>query len=119
MRTECPRCGYATAQLDMHVCPGTTDKNDWPLLADAFQEYMSDISEEQYCAGWLIGLEYRLWSIVIGDTNGNTQFGLFKLTTRQIATLTEFSVVCLGWMMSWDRYVPMDDWRKVASGEWV
>jgi hypothetical protein len=38
---------------------------------------MSDISEEYYCAGWLIGLEEILWSMVVGNRR---EFGMGVVT---------------------------------------
>jgi hypothetical protein len=32
----------------------------------ALARYMSDLSEEAYCAGWMSGLEYALWDGLIG-----------------------------------------------------
>jgi hypothetical protein len=33
-------------------------------------KYMSDLSEEAYCAGWMQGLEYALWQVLVeGETS--------------------------------------------------
>ena len=34
------------------------------------RDYMSELSERAYCAGWMEGIEYALWNAVLrGDSN--------------------------------------------------
>jgi len=35
--------------------------------ARALANFMSDLSEQIWCAGWLKGLEFMLWPVVIGE----------------------------------------------------
>lgn len=75
-------------------------------------DYMSDMSEEAYCAGWMVGLEYVLWSAVI---DGPRKYGRLEITDEHIAKLKELSDACGGWI----RF----DYEKgeifVSSGEWL
>ena len=44
-----------------------TKEPNWRTLAGE----MSEISELAFCAGWMDGLEYRLWEIVQGGAPGS------------------------------------------------
>ena len=69
--------------------------------------YMSDISEEQWCAGWLIGLEYILWEWLHQGTD--------HLTEEEIEVLSHLAEKAGGWIM-WSEeergmvFVPMSEW---------
>ena len=78
---------------------------------------MENISEDYYAAGWLIGLEYSLFSVAYaGDSFGG--FG-GSCTHDEIAQLITLSQQCQGWWM-WNhnerrRFVPFDEWFSVYS----
>lgn len=68
--------------------------SDDPAAARALEAYMSDISEECYCAGWLHGLEEALWGFV---QNGPGQWGQGDVTAENIAELKRLSDAAGGW----------------------
>ena len=51
----------------------------------ALAEYMSELSEEAYFAGWMEGLEYALWKAVVENP---FNYGFLQLTEQHIAELT-------------------------------
>jgi hypothetical protein len=87
---------------------------------------MSEISENCYCASWLIGLEYTLWSILTRAPEDTypVQWGQEDINLTEAADLKRLSEECGGWIV-WDnevsnpgagfplsgnRWVPMDTW---------
>lgn len=56
---------------------------------------MSDISEDHYCAQWLVDLEYTLWSMVQG---GSRQFGFGEVSEDNIKDLKYLSERIGGWI---------------------
>lgn len=58
-------------------------------------EYMSDISEKCYCAGWMSGLEYALWYAV---ENGELKYGHDLVTLEEIEQLKKLSQDCNCWI---------------------
>ena len=93
----------------LHALPGLT------LAQSELAELMSDISEDQYCAGWLRGLEYELWALLHrGDSEKNIAFG--KTHPRDIRRLRQLSAVTRGWIVWSDHGEP---YRKhIPLGEW-
>ena len=53
---------------------------------------MSRISEDAYCAGWLIDLEYRLWAALHDEP------GAFPLNGQEREALRWLSQACGGWI---------------------
>jgi len=83
------------------------DKLPWEKLA----KLMSDLSEEAYCAGWMMGLEYALWERV---TEGPGEYGFLTIAQEILDVLKSLSDECGGWVR-WDDkkgecFVPMDEW---------
>lgn len=64
---------------------------NWQTLA----REMSEISEKAFCAGWMDGLEYRLWEVVKG---GRRKYGQIVLSDDQIARLRNLSDSLGGWI---------------------
>jgi hypothetical protein len=83
------------------------DRNAALLL----QSLMSDISEDYYCAGWLIGLEQILWGMVAG---GCRDFGMGVVTEDEVAQLKQLSEQAGGWWHS----VEDDGETFITIGEW-
>lgn len=73
----------------------------------SLEAYMSDLSEECYCAGWLIGLEHALWEMMKIDRDH--KWGMGSVTTVDLARLRTFSRTAGGWWRH-DEFVPMDEW---------
>lgn len=72
------------------------------MLADLTEEqkilaqYMSDISENCYCAGWLKDTEYILWHAVV---SGPRKFGREMITAQDIDRLKQWSVKTNSWII--------------------
>jgi hypothetical protein len=76
---------------------------------------MSGISEECWCAGWLIGLEFRLW-----DAKANAKCGREIVTERQATLLRLLSEECGGWWHWKDgadnpQFVSIDEWLGIVA----
>lgn len=84
--------------------------------------FMSVLSEKYYCAGWLIGLEYQLWSMVHG---GSRECGPYTVTPEEVTKLRRLHERAGGWWMwaedsqepgaSGQVFVPTAEWRKVVA----
>jgi hypothetical protein len=74
--------------------------------------YMSELSEECYCAGWLIGLEFSLWK-AMNTGKGSGGFGCLR--EFELAHLRELSEACGGWIV-WgkdgEEFVPLEEWKE-------
>ena len=70
---------------------------------------MRGVSEEYWCAGWLIDLEYVLWEVVIGKPSS------IALTERQTQLLRLLSEEAGGWWRYADegeQFLLMEDWLE-------
>jgi len=78
---------------------------------------MSEISEDAYCAGWLVDLEYKLWQVLV---DGRGEFGFAAVSEEEIEELRVLSELCGGWIV-WDkdrggrRFVPLDQWLAIFA----
>lgn len=76
-------------------------------------EFMSELSEEAYYAGWMVGLEYALWEALL---DGRSAYGRLELTDDHRARLRELSDACGGWIVfdehSEETWVPTSEWRR-------
>lgn len=63
--------------------------------ARALADYMSALSEEAYCAGWMEGLEYALWDAV---STGPSDYGRLAITAEIVQKLKALSSACNGWI---------------------
>jgi hypothetical protein len=81
--------------------------------ARALADFMSELSEEAYCAGWMAGLEFELWRALIG---GSRAYGGLEITDEQLARLRELSEAAEGWILFDDveeeLLVPLDEWKQ-------
>jgi hypothetical protein len=77
----------------------------------ALAEYMSELSEQAICAGWIGNLEHALWRARI---EGPFVYSRLVMTDEHIAKLTELSERCGGWIVYEPRkeetFVPMEKW---------
>lgn len=83
----------------------------------ALAEYMSELSEEAYSAGWMDRLEFELWAAV---TSGPCKYGRLILTAAHIQKLSRLSQSCGGWIIFDDdqeeSFIPLDEWlSRVAA----
>lgn len=79
--------------------------------AEKLEDLMSDISEDRFCAGWLVGIEYMLWPPALGDHDPDR-----KLLLR----LSEKSGGWWIWSSNKDEpcdsgevFVTIDEWLKM------
>jgi hypothetical protein len=83
--------------------------------ARALATYMSDLSEEFWCAGWMRDLEFMLWSAIEGE-EGHASL---TLTRNQLATLKSLSNACKGWIVfrrdTQETFVPMPEWMRLFA----
>ena len=82
--------------------------------AAALRDYMSDLSEEAWYAGWQMDLEYALWNAV---EHGPRSYGRLHITEQHIAKLRELSAACGDWIQFADdareeEFVPLDAWKR-------
>ena len=79
----------------------------------ALADFMSELSEEAYCAGWMAGLEYALWRAVL---EGPRRYGFLDINAEQIKRLRDLAGQCHGWIVFDDdaeeSWLPMDEWEK-------
>ncbi len=85
------------------------------LAQSELAELMSDISEDQYCAGWLASLEYDLWALLQSSA---ARVGAFSGThPRDIRRLRELSAATNGWIVWADQadpdlqHIPLEKWE--------
>jgi hypothetical protein len=75
-------------------------------------DFMSKLSEEAYCAGWMTGLEYALWELLLG---GRKEYGWLVVTDEQQHRLRQLSNDCGGWVYFDDRteetWLAIPDWQ--------
>ena len=75
-------------------------------------DYMSELSEEAYCAGWMHDLEYELWQVLQSDSP--SRFGRLVASDDQLYKLRSLSSACEGW-------IHFDDAREetwLSFAEW-
>lgn len=85
--------------------------------AVALRDYMSDLSEEAWYAGWQTDVEYALWDAV---EHGPRRYGRLELSERHVTKLRELSVACGGWIRFDDAandevFVPIEVWKRLAA----
>jgi len=77
----------------------------------ALARYMSELSEEAYCAEWMDRLEFDLWNAV---ASGPGRYGAIELASAHIEKLSQLSHACGGWIAFDEKrdevFVPMDQW---------
>ena len=87
----------------------------------ALAEYMSELSERAYSAGWMMGLEFALWRAV---TDGPFKYGHLELTCEHARHLAALSENCGGWIFFHaereEVFVPLNEWLcLVSSSTWA
>lgn len=93
----------------------TTDSDElFAYRVKELYDLMSDISEDCYCAGWMHGNEFRLWS-AITDPNDDRRYGQGEIEPHQVNRLRELSTLVDGWWR-WDeedgaQFVSLEKWR--------
>jgi hypothetical protein len=89
---------------------------EMPLNPKMLAEYMSNISEKYFCAGWMGNLEYDLWGILKYGEKA-AEYELYPLLISEALTLQELSRDADGWVI-WDdevgeKFIPLEEWEKL------
>ena len=84
----------------------------------ALRDYMSELSEKAYCAGWMSGLEFALWKAV---REGPMCYGRIQIEDEHIMRLRQLSERCQGWIRSDDAHeevgVSIEEWNRLYENE--
>lgn|ERR1700687_5616950 len=76
-------------------------------------DYMSELSEEGWYAGWMGGLEYALWRAVL---EGPTRYGHLDINEGHILRLRALSGQCAGWIVfdeeTEETWLPLAEWER-------
>lgn len=85
-------------------------------------DLMSDISEDCYFAGWLMGNEYNIWDAL---QDGDLSYGLGVMDAASLERCRELSAELNGWII-WaddetDKGMPVEEWgpRFVHMESWL
>lgn len=74
------------------------------------RDFMSDISETSYCAGWMRDTEYRLWSFTV-DPLDDGDWGRMPIPTSARQALQSLSARVDGWICYVsDDAIPKENW---------
>jgi hypothetical protein len=81
--------------------------------ARALADYMSELSEEAYCAGWMHDLEYELWEATL---SGPKEYGRLMISWAHIARLKLLSAAAGGWIIfdevEAESLMAIDEWQN-------
>lgn len=79
-------------------------------IARALAIAMSDISEDEWAAGWLIDLEFMLWERVVTNAPGsNEEADMLRDLATDAGGWIRFNELADGFR----EFVPMADWVKI------
>ena len=79
---------------------------------------MREISQEHYCAGWLIGLEYHLWKAVLQYPQPYEAL-LGPIDEESVAELKDLAEELQEWATRDDetreKLIPLADWQRIFA----
>ena len=91
-------------------------------------DLLSDISEDCYCAGWLLDCEHEIWEMVAAPgPAADYRWGMAQVTAVALERLRVLSAACGGWVRWRDRdrertggpvFVPLAEWTE-RHARWV
>lgn len=90
---------------------GTVPEHDWNDKQRELYDTMSDISEDCYCAGWMMGLEYAIWGAL---QDGDRRYGRGEMDAEQLERCRRLSQELDGWVI----WVDDDDVPELPNEEW-
>ena len=80
--------------------------------AAQLRDYMSELSEEAYCAGWMQDVEYELWKVML---EGTAEYGRLSIGKNEVDRLLRLSTACHGWIFFDDDegecWIRLDEWK--------
>lgn len=72
------------------------------IMVAAFEMIFGEISEDQWCAAWLIGIEHYVWEMyLVGRGAGEHQ-----------PTLSDLVEATGAWLYKPGALMPLDEWKK-------
>jgi len=92
-------------------------KSAHPEQAIALFDLMSQLSEEQFCAGWILGNESILWECVkpIDENDELPQYG-DEISIKSLVELWRLSQIAqCWWIWEWDSEptcIPLSEWEE-------
>lgn len=99
-----------------------TPEHEFSREQRALYEAMSEISEDCWSAGWMMGNEYAIWHALHG---GGTRYGVREMDRELLDRCKELSGRVGGWII-WlddrdDNNLPIDQWGPyfVAMDQWL
>lgn len=78
----------------------------------ALADFISNISEEGYAAGWMANLEFAVWDAVV---NGERMYGRTKIGQTEIDQLQRLSQECNCWIY----YDDEKEETAINLGQWI
>ena len=97
-------------------CEGATPE------ARALYDYMSYLSEECYCAGWMDGTEAACWEAM---RDGDTWWGMGYIAPYQARELKRLSDAAGGWWhwppgicVGLPQFVTIPEWEAIYARKW-
>jgi hypothetical protein len=87
------------------------------LAKDMLLQLIRDTSEECWCAGWLVDLEFILWDAML---TGKANFGWGAANERYLIRMRYLHELAGGWWTlpkgeEFERFVPTEEWLKILS----
>ncbi|WP_077038462.1 hypothetical protein [Pelomonas sp. KK5] len=90
--------------------------SDLSLEQQELAGYMSELSEDAYCAGWIDRLEFSLWQAL---SDGPRKFGQLDLATEHLARLAELSEASGGWIYyngeNDESFASFSEWQRLVA----
>jgi hypothetical protein len=86
------------------------------------EELMSAISEDCYCAGWMMGLEHAIWGAL---TDGDRRYGMGEMDADHLEACRSLAQSLNGWLFWIDDDLfpdlPADQWgvRFLPLAVWL
>ncbi|HEV7375606.1 MAG TPA: hypothetical protein VGN95_12860 [Pyrinomonadaceae bacterium] len=79
-------------------------------------EFMSSISGRLYCAGWINGLEFKLWRATLEE---RAEIDQLEITNEEVCRLQELCARCGGWIVFDDKseeiFIPLAEWQVLVE----
>jgi hypothetical protein len=94
--------------------------NDLTKDQKMLHDFMSELSELAFHAGWMHDLEHALWRAVV---DGPFRYGHLDITAEQIGRLKTLSSACGSWIV-FDEVLeelamPLEDWGDIYDATCV
>lgn len=89
----------------------TVPEHDWSDTQRELYETMSAISEDCYCAQWMLGLEHAIWGAL---QDGDRRYGMGEMDAERLERCRELSHELGGWII----WVDDDEVPGLPLAEW-